>query len=58
MPDDKTKTGRAARDRINVNEQYELVDWADTFDVSPERLKEAVAKVGPMASEVAKFLGR
>ena len=58
MPDDKTKTGRAARDRINVNEQYELVDWADTFGVSPEQLKEAVAKVGPMASEVAKFLGR
>ena len=58
MPDDKTKTGRATRDRINVNEQYELVDWADTFGVSPEQLKKAVAKVGPMASEVAKFLGR
>ena len=57
MVDDKTKTGMPDRDRINVTEVYELRDWSHKFGVSPERLKEAVAKVGPMASDVAKHLG-
>jgi hypothetical protein len=57
MADDKTKTGKADRDRINVNEDYELRDWSKKFGVSPERLKEAVAKVGPKASDVANYLG-
>jgi hypothetical protein len=42
------KTGRSNRDRINVHEDY----------VSEEKLKVAVAKVGPMASGVAKHLGK
>ena len=58
MADDKSKTGKADRDRINVNEPYELRDWSKKFGVSPERLKEAVAKVGPMASDVANHLGK
>jgi hypothetical protein len=32
-----------------------LRDWSKKFEVSPERLKEAVAKVGPMA---ANYLGK
>jgi len=31
MADDKTKTGKADRDRINVNEDYELRDWSKKF---------------------------
>jgi hypothetical protein len=58
MADDKTKVGKADRDRIDINELYELQDWSNKFGVSPDRLKEAVAKVEPMASEVAKFLGK
>jgi hypothetical protein len=58
MADDKTKVGKPDRDRINVNEDYELRDWSQIFGVTPERLKEAVAKVGPMAADVAKHLGR
>jgi len=58
MADDKTKTGKPDRDRININELSDLQDWSNKFGVSPDRLKEAVAKVGPMASEVAKFLGK
>jgi hypothetical protein len=56
MPDDTTKRGAAARARINVHEDYELKDWAERFDISPERLKDAVAKVGPMAQHVAQYL--
>jgi len=56
MADDKTKTGKPDRDWINVNEDYELRD--EQFGVSPERRKKAVAKVGPMAADVAKHLGK
>ena len=56
MPDDTTKRGAAARARINVHGDYELKDWAERFDISPEKLKDAVAKVGPMAQHVAQYL--
>ena len=58
MADDKTKTGKPDRDRINVSEDYELRDWSKKFGVTPERLKEAVAEVGPMVSDVAKYIGK
>jgi hypothetical protein len=58
MSDDKTKTGKPDRDRINVNEPYELRDWAKKFGVSEEALTAAVTKVGPMAKDVAKALGK
>jgi hypothetical protein len=56
MSDDKSKRGAADRDRIDVTEAYELRDWADRFHVAPDKLKDAVAKVGPMAVDVAKYL--
>jgi hypothetical protein len=56
MTDDKTKRGIADRARINVHEEYELRHWAERFHISPEKLKDAVTKVGPMANNVAKYL--
>jgi len=32
-------------------------DWAENLGISPERLKEVVAKAGPMVSDVKKHLG-
>jgi hypothetical protein len=58
MADDKSKTGQSDRIRINVNEDYELRDWAKKFGVSPERLKQAVKKVGPMAQDVGNELNK
>jgi hypothetical protein len=58
MADDKTKTGRPDRDRINTNEDYEVRDWAKKFGVSEDTLRAAVKKVGPAASGVAKQLGK
>ena len=57
MPDDRTKTGGSDRSRINIHEDYELRDWAKKFNVTPEKLKEAVAKVGTSAEAVKKHLG-
>ena len=58
MADDKSKTGKSDRDRINVNESYEVRDWAKKFGVTEDALKAAVKKVGPMAKDVAKALGK
>jgi len=56
MPDDPKKVGKPDRDRINVNEDYELRDWSKILGVGPDRLKEAVEKVGPMVADVRREL--
>jgi hypothetical protein len=56
MSEDQTPRGAADRARINIHETYELQNWADRLSVSPERLKDAVAKVGPVAGHVATYL--
>lgn len=56
MSDDKTQTGGADRKRIDVNEDYELRDWSKKFNVTPDKLKEAVRAVGTSADAVQKHL--
>jgi hypothetical protein len=56
MADDKSKAGGQDRTRINVNEDYELRDWARKLNVSPDRLKAAVKEVGTAAKDVEKHL--
>jgi hypothetical protein len=58
MADDKTKTGKIDRDRINVNEDYELRYWSEKFGVTPERLKAAVKTSGPTVQDIAALLGK
>jgi hypothetical protein len=57
MADDKTQTGRADRERININEDYELRDWSAKLGVTSWEVKAAVRKVGPIAKDVARALG-
>ena len=54
--DDKTKIDAPDRERINVKEDYELRDWSKKLNVTPDRLKEAVKKVGVMVKDVEKEL--
>ena len=56
MADDKRNTGRQDRDRINIEEAYEVQYWSEKFGVSIEELAAAVKKVGPMASDVKREL--
>jgi hypothetical protein len=56
MSDDKSNAGPADRSRINVHEDYELRYWSDKFGVSHDALKQAVAKVGPVATTVEQHL--
>lgn len=57
MSDDPTKLA-ADRRRIDVNEDYECRYWAERFGVSPERLRQAADKAGPMVADVARELGK
>jgi ribosome-binding protein aMBF1 (putative translation factor) len=58
MADDKRKPGRPDRNRINVNEDYELRDWSQKLGVSKEELAAAVKRVGPMVRDVEVELKR
>ncbi len=58
MSDDKSKSQGQDRQRINDHQDYELRDWSKSLNVSPERLKEAVAAVGDRADKVREFLGQ
>jgi hypothetical protein len=56
MPDDRSKRGGQERTRIDVNQHYELRDWADKFGVCPEEIKNAVKVVGDQADAVETHL--
>ncbi len=56
MADNLQATGGQDRLRINVNQDYEVADWAKKFDVSAEQLKEAVQAVGDRADDVEMHL--
>lgn len=56
MVDDRSKTGKPDRDRINIHEPYELRDWARHFGVSEQKIRDAVAAVGVMVKDVERHL--
>ena len=56
MADDKTKSSGQDRTRIDVNEDYELRDWAKKLDATPEQIREAVKNVGDRAADVEMHL--
>ena len=58
MSDDKKNAGSPDRDRINVNEDYELQYWTQTLGVSADELRAAVEAVGPTAAAVRDHLGK
>ena len=57
MTDNKSKTA-ADRKRMDVNEDYECRYWSQKFGVSADELKRTVARVGPLADDVARALGK
>jgi len=56
MADDPKQAHGQDRERINVNQDYELRDWAKSLNTTPERLKEAVQAVGDRADKVREYL--
>jgi len=58
MSDDKSVRGPADAQRINVNEDYEVQYWTTELEVTEDKLRETVRKVGVMATDVRKALGK
>ena len=58
MSDDKKNAGSPDRDRVNVNEDYEIQYWTNALGVSADELRAAVKAVGPTAAAIRKHLGK
>jgi hypothetical protein len=56
MSDNKNKQDFRDRDRINVNEPYELQYWTERFNVTTEELRRAVEQAGVMVTDVERVL--
>ena len=56
--DDKKNTGAPDRDRINLQEDYEVQYWTKALGVSADELRQAVDAVGTSADAVRRQLGK
>ena len=56
MTDEAIEPGKLDRNRINVNNFYELKSWAQYFGVTEAKIKQVIAKVGPMVAAVRTHL--
>jgi hypothetical protein len=56
MDDDLESRGPADRDRINMNEDWEVRYWTGKFGVTREQLADAVRAVGSMSADVERHL--
>jgi len=56
MPDNKQAVGGQDRKRINLDEDYEVNDWAKRFGVSTDELRAAVRAVGDQVDKVEAHL--
>jgi len=56
MPDDTETRSGQDRERINVNQDYELRYWTKELGVSAEQLKQAVDAVGDRVEKVREYL--
>jgi len=58
MSDDRSMRGPADAKRINVNEDYEVQYWTTELEITEDKLRETVGKVGVMADDVRRALGK
>lgn len=58
MADDPQKTRPQDALRVNVSQDHELRYWSEKFGVSPEELKRVVGRVGFMAADVERAIGK
>jgi|GraSoiStandDraft_24_1057298.scaffolds.fasta_scaffold2536133_1 hypothetical protein len=56
MADDKTQRAPRDPDRVSLDDDRELAYWTAQFDITRERLEEAVSAVGNSAEQVRRYL--
>lgn len=58
MPDNLKIRHPEDGEKININQSWEVRDWAAKLNVTEEELKKAVRKVGHMVKDVKRHLGK
>ena len=58
MADNLQDRGPQDRNRINVNEEWELRYWTKELGLSPDELREAVKTAGTSVKAVREHLGK
>jgi Protein of unknown function (DUF3606) len=58
MSDDKSNRGNPDRDRISLDQDYEVNAWTKSLGVTKEKLAAAVHAVGNSAEKVKAYLSR
>ena len=58
MPDNLTKRHPEDSAKINRNQPYELDAWTKILGCSKEKLLAAIDRVGPIVSDVEKYLAQ
>ena len=53
-----TESAQAERDRINVNETWEVTYWCEELNCTEWQLRDAVRQVGSRADRVRSSLGK
>ncbi|HEX9010047.1 MAG TPA: DUF3606 domain-containing protein [Holophagaceae bacterium] len=57
-PDEVDGQPLDGQELVHIEEIHDLLDWAIYFSVSREKLKAAVAAVGPRVEDVRRYLGK
>jgi hypothetical protein len=55
VSDNPQDRGPQDRSRVNVHEAHEVRYWTLELGVSPEELKDAVAQIGPMVTDLRQW---
>ena len=58
MTSKNTTAAPAGGDRIDRKDDFEVAGWAKRLGVTPQELKRAMKKVGPLVADVKKDLGK
>lgn len=58
MADNLRNRGPADRNKVNVNEAWELTYWCSVLGCTPDRLRAAVGTVGVMVVDVRRYLSK
>ena len=58
MTSKNTAVAPKGGDRIDRKDDFEVAGWAKRLGVTPQELKRAMKKVGPMVADVKKELGK
>ncbi|MBC7828280.1 MAG: DUF3606 domain-containing protein [Chitinophagaceae bacterium] len=52
----KRQNSRQEQKRLNIDEEYEIMDWTERYGVPADRIREVVRVVGDRVTDVVRYL--